>query len=492
MKKQSFKYSLLGFIGLMIVLMIFISSFSMIVIRSVESQYTNMIEKMLAINEIGTDINNSVFYFDKYFTTKSIVDMNSYDQYYYDALVKLKTLNVYLNEETDVNYTDLNNLIQNYHNNGQIAIYKFMITGRNEDCYQYFTETKQIASYSGEYVKRLNDSYLKYNDIEYRKLKSKTTNGRVIITIFLGFTILFCIVFSAFFSRMVTVPIEELAQSAEEISRGNFDIKKMKPAGMHEIDMLQTGFNKMVWEIRILIEKIKEKATIEKKLNEQELKNLLVENMLKESQLKALQSQINPHFLFNTLNAIAQTAIIEEAGETEELINAVSELLRYSLSTVDIQSTVFAEISVIKQYIFIQETRFKDRIKFNIAVDESLSDVQIPGMILQPLVENAFVHGIEGREEGGKINISVYKRDDYCILMIEDNGSGITKEKLGEILSDEVTRIRGASTGIGVKNVINRLKIMYQNKDVFTIESELNKGTRIYIKIPISRGSQNV
>jgi sensor histidine kinase YesM len=363
-----------------------------------------------------------------------------------------------------------------------------MVTGRNEDCYKYFVETKNIASYSGEYVKRLDDSYLRYNNVQYKNLKEKTSNGRIIITIFLGFATFFCIIFSAFFSRWVTVPIEELAVTAEEISRGNFDVKSMNPAGMYEIDMLQAGFTKMVWEIRILIEKIKEKATIEKRLDEQELKNLLVENMLKESQLKALQSQINPHFLFNTLNTIAQTAIIEEADETEGLINAVSELLRYSLSMIDRQSMVGAEISVINQYIFIQETRFKDRVKFNISVDKSLNNVQVPGMILQPLVENAFIHGIEGREEGGEINISVYKEDDFCILMVEDNGGGISSDKLNEIISEEGAYTKGSSTGIGVKNVIRRLKIMFSNDDVIRIESELNKGTRIYIKIPINRG----
>lgn len=492
MRKQSFKYSLIGFIGLMIVLMIFISVFSTLVIQSIEGRYTSMIEKMISINEIGSDINSSVFYFDKYFTTKSISDMNNYQKFYYDSLAKLKPLGNFYNEEIQINLKDLKNLIQNYHNNGQIAIYKFMITGKNEECYDYFVETKQIASYSGEYVKRLNDSYLKFNDVEYRKLKNKTSNGRIIINIFLGFTILFCIVFSAFFSRMVTVPIGELALSAEEISRGNFDIKRMNYAGMYEIDILQTGFTKMVWEIKLLIEKIKEKANLEKRLNDQQLKNLLVENMLKESQLKALQSQVNPHFLFNTLNAIAQTAIIEDAYETEGLINAVSELLRYSLSMIDRQSKVGAEISVIKQYIFIQETRFKDRIKFNISVDDELNDVSIPGMILQPLVENAFIHGIEGREEGGEINISVYEENDVCVLMVEDNGNGINEEKLKEILNDEITQTKGNSTGIGVKNVINRLKIMYSNIDVFTIESEVNKGTKIYIKIPLNRGNQNV
>lgn len=492
MKKQSFRYSLLGFIGLMIVLMIFIGGFSVLVIKSIEARYSNMIDKMLAINGIGNDINSSVFYFDKYFTTKAMEDMNNYEKYYNSSVIKLKEVDSSnSNEELLLNLKDLGNLIQNYHRNGETAIHEFMLTGRNEDCYQYFVETKQIASYSGEYVKRLNDSYLKYNDTVYKILKYKTTNGRTIILIFLICTIIFCIIFSAFFSRMITVPMGELAATAEEISKGNFEIKPIDPAGMYEIDLLESGFTKMAQEIKLLIEKIKENAIIEKKLNEQELKNLLVENMLKESQLKTLQSQINPHFLFNTLNAIAQTAIIEGAQQTEDLINAVSELLRYSLSMIDRKSKIETEISIIAQYIIIQETRFKDRIKFYISVDEELNEVEVPGMILQPLVENAFIHGIESREEGGEIKINVYKENEHCIILVSDNGCGISRNKLNSLMNEEYIPI-GNTTGIGVKNVIKRLKIMYKNDDVFKIDSEENGGTRIYIKIPIDGGDYNV
>lgn len=485
MKKQSFRRSLIGFILLMIVLMVATNVYSMIIIKSIEGQYSNMIGKMLTINEVGNDINLSVFYFDKYFTTKSKTDMDNYEKYYYEAISRIKSLKDFPNEEISVNQTDLNNIIENYHRSGEKTIYKFMLTQRNEDCYKYFIDTKEIASYSGNYIERLNNSYLKYNENVYKDLRKHNLNNRIIITVFLILITLFCIVFSIVFSKMVTVPVGELAEFAEEISKGNFEIQKMVPSEMYEIDVLRLGFNKMVSEIKLLIEKINGKAAIEMKLNEQELKNLLVENMLKETQLKMLQSQINPHFLFNTLNAIVQTSIIEEAYETEKLINAVSELLRYSLSMIDRKSIVANEIGVIKQYIYIQETRFKDRVKFNIAIDKSLNDVKIPGMILQPLVENAFIHGIESSEVGGEINVTVYKEEDYCIIKVEDNGAGMSKERLSDIMSMEENQGRGHATGIGVKNVIKRLKIMYMNSDVFSIESSINNGTRIYIKIPV-------
>lgn len=492
MKKQSFKHNLVGFIALMVVLMFFVNIYSMLVIESAQNQYSSMIEKMLTINEVGNDVNRSAFYFDKYFTTKSVDDENNYEETYRQAINKLNHFNSGMNEEILVNLTDLKNVIENYHTNGENAISILLATESKEDCYKYFVETKQIASYSGEYVTRLNNSYLKYYDSNYKNLKKRTFKSTIMITIFLSIITLFSVIFSLVFSKMITEPIGELVHSAEEIAKGNFEVQKMNPTGMYEIDALEAGFNKMVFEIRQLIEKIKENAIIEKKLNDQEMKNLLVENMLRETQLKALQSQINPHFLFNTLNTIAQTSIIEDAYETENLINAVSELLRYSLNMIDRQSKIASEIEIIKQYVYIQETRFKDRVKFNINVDRSLNNVQVPGMILQPLVENAFIHGIEGREEGGIIDVSVYREDDYCIIKVEDNGNGMDEKKLKEILEKEENQGRGHTTGIGVKNVIKRLRIMYSNEDVFRIESLKNKGTRIYIKIPVDRGERYV
>jgi two-component system, sensor histidine kinase YesM len=495
LKRQSFKYSLLGFISLMMMLMIFINIYSMLVIKSIETQYSTMIEKMLSINEIGNEIDLSVFYFDKYFSTKSPQDLEGYKENYLLAVKKLKPFKNVIDEETQTNLKDLSNVINNYHLNGEKAIKKYEVMGRSEEVFGLFNDTKQIADYCKEYIKRLNNSYLKYNDIVYKNLKEKTSANRVIITMFTLFTTLFSIVFSAVFSRMITIPIGELAQSAEEIARGNFEIQRMNPAGMYEIDALRAGFNKMVAEIKLLIEKMKEKAVIEKKLDEQEMKNLIVENMLRESQLKTLQSQINPHFLFNTLNAISQTSIFEEAYETEKLINAVSELLRYSLNMIDRLSKVEAEISIIKQYVYIQETRFKDRVKFNIIIDKSLNDVQIPGMILQPLVENAFMHGIESLEEGGVINVTVHRSldlENYCLIKVEDNGIGITDEKLESILNNNENDTGKQRAGIGVKNVIKRLRLMYVNQDVFRIESTIGKGTTVYIKIPIIRGCENV
>nr|WP_241393013.1 histidine kinase [Clostridium tetanomorphum] len=379
---------------------------------------------------------------------------------------------------------DLKNLLISYREAGIKALDKFRSYKKTDRFYEDFLETKKIASYCNEYVYKLHDSYLNYNSNTYKVLDKQNKLNNLITVILLFIIICNCIIIAFIFSKDITNPIEELVNNADKVSKGDFNVSKIDKSHIYEIDILAEGFNRMVEDINKLINTIQENAILEKKLKDQQMRNLQIKNMLKETQLKVLQSQINPHFLFNTLNCVVQKAIIEDAYETEKLINSISQLLRYSLNMIENQAYLKDEINIIKQYVYIQETRFGDRVKFDINVDKTLENIKIPGMSLQPLVENAFIHGIEPKEEGGFINIDVYKENNFCIVKIEDDGKGIDTETLDRILNkkDNEKHI-GHTTGIGIKNVINRLKIFYNDDKVFHIESEEDKGTKIYIKI---------
>jgi sensor histidine kinase YesM len=295
--------------------------------------------------------------------------------------------------------------------------------------------------------------------------------------------------FAFAFSKEITTPLNELVEASQKVSKGDFEIENFNSSDIYEINVLYNGFNIMVGDIKKLIGEMKEKANIEKKLKDQEMENLKIENMLKEAKFKSLQSQVNPHFLFNTLNAIAQTSEIEGAYETERLIDSVSDILRYSLSMVDRTSTIGQEIEMVKQYMYIQETRFKDRIGFNLNVDSKLLNVEMPGMTLQPLVENSFIHGIDPKEDGGSISINAYRDLGYCIVEVIDDGMGMSQERIDEILNNkDVHEHHGHTTGIGVINVVNRLKLLYDYDDVLTIKSAENKGTKVSIKIRLNEG----
>lgn len=488
MNTRGLKFKLLSFTCIIIGLMVGINIYFMFSTKSIENQYSNMINKVLTINEINQDVNNSVFYFDKYFSTKVQSDLDNYRRCYEDARKKVIQLeDFFVDDENSMVIRDVDNILDSYHEYGEEAVYKFLTSGKSDEFYPYFVDAKRVASYSNDQVEKLHDNYIKYNSKIYQNLVTETERSRVLVVVFLIIIVLVCAAFAVIFSDKITIPINGLVLSAQKVSKGNFNIDEIKPSGMYEVDILADGFNTMVRDVKGLVKTIQEKADLEKQLKDQEMKNLLVENMLRQAQFKALQSQINPHFLFNTLNAVVQTAVIEGAYETEKLMNSVSKLLRYSLTMIDSKSTVEEELEIIKQYIYIQETRFADRVSFKIDVDDKLLNVEIPGMTLQPLVENAFIHGIECKEEGGEIDIRVYEDNSNCIIRIQDNGIGIPAKKINEILySKESNSHIGHTTGIGVGNVINRLKILYDSEDVFDIFSEVGSGTSITIKIPLS------
>lgn len=222
------------------------------------------------------------------------------------------------------------------------------------------------------------------------------------------------------------------------------------------------------------------------------MKNLKYENALKEFDLNVLQSQINPHFLFNTLNCINATAIMENAITTSKLIKSVSNILRYSLRSMSTNALLEDEINIVKDYIYIQECRFDDRVKFNLSTNMDMKKVKVPGMTIQPLVENAFIHGIEGKEDGGYINIYIDEENGECNVLIEDNGVGISKEVLDKINNYNYdAKHTGHTTGLGINIVEKRLRYLYNKKNMFKVESEEGKGTKVYLKIPIMGDENN-
>jgi sensor histidine kinase YesM len=273
--------------------------------------------------------------------------------------------------------------------------------------------------------------------------------------------------------------------ASEKVSNGDFTYYEGKKTFIYEFDILSEAFSTMIRNIKSHINSLKETAELEKKIRDDEMKLLKYENALKLSQLKVLQSQINPHFLFNTLNCINQTAIKEDALKTEGLIRSVSGILRYSLSMMNRNATLEEEVNIVKQYMFIQQSRYEERIKFTLNINADLTKVKVPGMTLQPFVENAFIHGIEPKEEGGTIDIDIYEKEDEYIVLIEDNGCGIEEETLNKIISEEAGQEHiGHTTGMGIKSVVERLELMYDEKNMFKIESKKGEGTKIYLEIP--------
>ena len=216
-------------------------------------------------------------------------------------------------------------------------------------------------------------------------------------------------------------------------------------------------------------------------------KSLKMEAHLKDAQLKYLQAQINPHFLFNTLNAGAQLAMMESADRTYDYIQNVAAFFRYNIKKDNDVVTLADEIRLVDNYIYILNVRFSGDIHFSKEVDESLLQIKVPSMILQPIVENSVNYGIRNIDWEGQIMLSVGMESGCVQICICDNGAGMAQEKIEQVMAGQTSETSGEtdSNGVGLNNVMQRLHLFFEGEEKFKITSEgIGKGTQVYITLP--------
>jgi two-component system sensor histidine kinase YesM len=272
---------------------------------------------------------------------------------------------------------------------------------------------------------------------------------------------------SAFMSAKISQPIKRLERSMRKVEQGDFEIH-IPVQGDDEVGRLSRRFNLMVANIRELRDQI---------IHEQEAK--------RESELEVLQAQINPHFLYNTLNSVVRMAGSGKSEDVITMITSLSKFFRISLSRGKRIITVREELEHIRNYLIIQKIRYKNKFEYEITADEEVLSCKTLKLILQPLVENAIYHGIEMMADEGWIHITAGIVDDKVLLEVKDNGLGIPQDKLGSILSGEVKSDEGSS--VGVKNVHERIRLTFGEAYGLQIESQLEEGTSVKVWIPILR-----
>jgi len=366
--------------------------------------------------------------------------------------------------------------------------------GRNVERYSAeFDKASRLYNYINTYINSLNNERFKSNSSNFSELLSAFRIFESVSIVLMIGALLGSSVFVIGFTSSIIDPIRKLAKSADEVAKGNFEIETLEIRSGDEIGVVTKAFNKMVASIRDYIEQIKENMEHERKMQEKELR---IESTLKEAQLKYLQTQINPHFLFNTLNAGAQLAMMEEAEKTYDYIQNTAEFFRYNVREGNTTVKLADEISLIDHYIYILNVRFSGDIKYEKDIDESLTEILMPSMILQPIVENSINHGIKEMEGKGRITLRVYSEDDCVLISVKDNGIGMSQETIDKVLSGELTEEEKAAPvgahGIGMDNVIKRLRLFTDREDSVSIKSEgEGKGTEVIIKLT-NGGSENV
>lgn len=357
--------------------------------------------------------------------------------------------------------------------------------GRNVEKYRgRYESATRLYGYLNTYIDSLNNEKFKENSENYRQMvdafKMFETVGNLVMIVVI-------IVNASLILRLTAElirPLKSLTGMADEVGKGNFDIEPLPVESEDEIGVVTNAFNQMVVSIQQYIEQIRENAETEQKLKEKEL---MMETHLKDAQLKYLQAQINPHFLFNTLNAGAQLAMMEGADRTYEYVQVMAEFFRYNVKKGSQTVTIGEEIDLVDNYIYILNVRFSGDIHYEKEIDPKLLNVKMPSMILQPIVENCVNHGIREMMGDGIIKMKVYRIDDTACISIEDNGSGMTQETIENLLMGKpLTSTKKDSNGIGMDNVMARLKLFVGSDDVMSIESEgEGKGSKFTIYLDI-------
>ena len=357
--------------------------------------------------------------------------------------------------------------------------------GGNVEKYKnYYDSATRLYNYIDTNITSLNNQQFVNNSKSYSAMMGtlQTIEELNILTLILiGLANLSFVVL---ITSTITEPLIKLAAAANRVSNGDFEVSLPQVKNNDEIGVVTRAFNKMVASIKAYITKLTESMETERRLKENEL---IMANHVKDAELKYLQSQINPHFLFNTLNAGAQLAMMEGADRTSEYMHNVANFFRYNIKKNKDVVTLKEEIELVDIYIYIINVRFAGEIQFVKTVDESLLDVKIPSMILQPIVENSINYGIRNIDWNKKISLSVYELGDYTCVSIKDNGIGMSQETITKILegSYEGNPKKSDSNGVGLSNCIERLNIFYERDDVLDIISEgENQGTETLLYLP--------
>ena len=357
---------------------------------------------------------------------------------------------------------------------------------RNIEKYKkYYQEATELFNNINTYTYSLNNGQFKYNSQNYQRSLSSLQYLEVIMTMFILAAIIFSIIVIYLLTYNITNPLTELAKAADEIAKGNFQVSLVKIYALDEVGVVSKAFNHMIMSIQDYIDRIKVNLEIENMMKEKEL---IMEGHLKDAQLKYLQAQINPHFLFNTLNAGAQLAMMEGADTTCVFIENMADFFRYNIKKINEDATLEEELRLVDNYIHILNVRFVGEIHYKKYVEESVLQVRVPSMILQPIVENAVNYGIRDIDWEGIIELKVYQENNLIIICISDNGMGMSQSKIQAILQgkDKGENDSKSSNGIGLNNVINRLKLYYNQEDVFEIRSKgYKQGTQVIIYIPL-------
>ncbi len=340
----------------------------------------------------------------------------------------------------------------------------------------------RMQEYLQTYARRLMQASLREGKESYQENVPVLYRLPYLIMICSIFMVVTAVCLARFLSNTLISPLVKLAGASREIARNDFDGEDIEVSNQDEMGELVRAFNRMKHATKGYINTLKEKNEIAERLHKEEVERIEMEKRLDAARLELLKSQINPHFLFNTLNMISCTAKLEDAQTTERMISSLGNLFRYNLKTSEQEVALERELKIVRDYMYIQQMRFGSRIQYDSEIRVDGARTLIPAFTLQPLVENAVIHGISKKEEGGRIFLRIWRQGERMIVSVADTGLGMTQEALEGLLT-AMKGHRTAKIGIGLGNIYKRVHSMYVGGDV-NVYSRAGGGTVVQILLP--------
>ena len=353
---------------------------------------------------------------------------------------------------------------------------------RESDFVERLYRVYKMQEYLQTYARRLVQVTLKEGNDSYQEKVPVFYNMPYLIlaisAVFMGFVMFL----TKILSNALVSPAVLLAQCARKIAKNDFTGKDPSVENRDEMGELVRAFNKMKRSTKGYIDTLKENHRMSELLHREEIERVEMEKQLSGARLELLKSQINPHFLFNTLNMIACMAKLEEAVTTERMISSMGSLFRYNLKTSEQIVTLARELKVVQDYMYIQQMRFGSRILYSCDLKVDAEQAMIPAFTLQPVVENAMVHGLSKKEQGGRVHVRIWEQGNRLVISVADTGLGMSEERLAEV-TEAMKERRTSRIGIGLGNIYKRIHMMYKQGE-FRIASIEGRGTVIQMFIP--------
>lgn len=471
-------------------ILFFVLLFSIVVLIGVQrystlNQLVNETNEVFIDSQILIDLHSELDEvkdsFEKYMENMSKANSKKYYGSVNKLVDKQKPLNVkhpYKNNKT-VKLKNLDNMIDSYVELLEGAVEHRRTSTDYKTDNKNYSEANKLYKYIDEYSKNIISDELVKNTKEQTAIRKEISVVNeitiAILFIIIGFAVFAIIVFSV----SITKPIENLADKAVAITKGDYNTFAYDEDVSGEIKQLYESFNIMTKSIKEHIGELSRTRILEQALANEKINNLNMRNALKEAELSALQSQVDPHFMFNTINIGAQLAMMNEDDTTRIYLENVADVFRYNLDGLEKEVSLEKELDNANSYMELIKTRFGDKISYEVTIDESINTntIMLPKMSLQPLIENAYIHGVSKNEDGGKICVSVTKKNNNYRICVANTGTELSQGLVNRLLwSDDDLEIdenkSGHTTRLGVSNVIRRLKLYLHRQDVIEITHE--------------------